>query len=132
MGLVDGMVHRAAQAVRTGVRKMVLPGLLALAAALSGAAGIGFLTVWAFLALSAAMGPGPAALLLGLGHVLLSVGLVLLVRRLLSNPARHDRATEPPAAHAAAAGDELTQLAFAAAFVLARYLGDKGRNGKGS
>ncbi|MBL4558263.1 MAG: hypothetical protein JKP98_18060 [Rhodobacteraceae bacterium] len=72
MGLVDDIVHRAARDVRTDVRKMILPGLLVLAAGLSGAAGMGFLTAWAYLALTAAIGHGPAALLIGLGHALLS------------------------------------------------------------
>lgn len=128
MGVVDEIVHRIARDLRMDVRKMVLPGLFALAGGLSGAAGVGFLTVWAYLALSAAMGHGPAALLIGLGHVLLSVGLVSLARRLLLNPARNDPSNKPPDAHAKEASDAVSQIAFAAAFVLARYLGENTRD----
>lgn len=128
MALVDDIVHRAARDVRMDVRKMILPGMLALAAGLSGAAGMGFLTAWAYLALAAAIGHGPAALLVGLGHVLLSAGLVFVARRVLSKPAPDDASKKTPGPHGNEAGDAASQLAFTAAFVLARYLGEKKRD----
>jgi hypothetical protein len=129
MGLVDDIVHRAARDARTDVRKMILPGLLVLAAGLSGAAGMGFLTAWAYLALTAAIGHGPAALLIGLGHALLSAGLVFVARRVFSKPAPDDASQKSPGVNGNEAGDAVCQIAFTAAFVLARYLGEKKQDG---
>jgi high-affinity Fe2+/Pb2+ permease len=114
------------------VRKLLLPVLFALAGVLSATAGMAFLTAWAFLVLGSAMGQGPAALLIGFGYVLLSVGLVFLARRLLSEPAQDDLSNRPPAACTKEAGDAVSQIAFASAFVLARYLGENKRDGEGS
>ena len=55
---------------------MLLPILLALAGGLTGAAGMGFLTAWAYLTPSVAVGNGPAALLTGLGLTMLAVALL--------------------------------------------------------
>jgi hypothetical protein len=129
MGLVDDIVHRAARDVRMDVRKLLWPGFLALAAGLSGAVGMGFLTAWAYLALGAAMGHGPAALLLGLGLVLLCAGLVFLARGVLSKPAPDATSKEPTGINGQEAGDAASQIAFTVAFVLARYLGEDRRDG---
>lgn len=104
---------------------MLLPVLLALAGCLTGMAGMGFLTTWAYLTLSVAVGQGPAALLTGLGLTMLAVALLALARRRLSTPDLADPAVKHPKAPANDPAVAVSQIAFTAAFVLARYLGER-------
>ena len=129
MGLADDVVRSVGREIRTDLRKLVLPGLLALAAGLSALAGIGFLTAWAYLALSAAVGHAPAALLTGLGYLVVCAVLLFLARRLVSRPERAEPAHRAPRPrHQNETGDAASQIAFTAAFVLGRYLGDNTRD----
>ncbi|MGJ8587513.1 MAG: phage holin family protein [Yoonia sp.] len=123
MGIVDDIVHRIGQDVRMDARKMLVPALLVLAGGLTGAAGVGFLTTWAYLTLSVAVGYGPAALLTGLGFTVLSVGLLSLARNRLSKHELADPSVTQPKAPANDSADVASQIAFTAAFVLARHLG---------
>ncbi len=123
MGIVDDIVHRIGQDVRMDARKMLVPALLVLAGGLTGAAGVGFLTAWAYLTLSVAVGYGPAALLTGLGLTVLSVGLLALARNRLSKHELADPSVTQPKAPANDSADVASQIAFTAAFVLARHLG---------
>lgn len=107
---------------------MLLPILLALAGGLTGAAGMGFLTAWAYLTLSVAVGNGPAALLTGLGLTMLAVALLALARHRLSTPDLADPSVKHPKPPAKDQADVASQIAFTAAFVLARYLGEGKRD----
>lgn len=128
MDIVDDIVHRISRDVRMDARKMLLPVLLALAGGLTGAAGVGFLTAWAYLALSVAVGYGPAALLTGLGLTVPAVGLLALARNRLSKPDLADPSVKQPKATANDRADVASQIAFTAAFVLARHLGEGKRD----
>lgn len=123
MGILDDMVHGIARDVRMDLRTLLLPVLLALTGGLIGATGVGFLTAWAYLLVGAAVGYGSAALLIGLGYLLLSVGFVSLARRQLSKHDPGDAARKQPGARGTEATDAASEIAFTAAFVLARYLG---------
>jgi predicted lipid-binding transport protein (Tim44 family) len=123
MGILDDMVHSIARNVRMDIRKLLSPVLLALAGGLIGATGIGFLTAWAYLTLSAAVGHGSAALLIGLGYLMLSAGLVFLANRQLAKHDPGDPSRKQPSAQGKEATDAASEIAFTAAFVLARYLG---------
>lgn len=128
MGIVDDIVHSIGRDVRMDARQIVWPVLLALAGFLTGAAGMGFLTAWAYLILSLTVGYGLAALLTGLGLTLLAVALLALARNRLSKPDLEDASVKQPAAPAADAADVASQIAFTAAFVFARYLGEGTRD----
>ncbi|WP_435259939.1 phage holin family protein [Thioclava sp. FR2] len=128
MGILDEMVHSIGRDVRMDVRKLLLPVLLALAGGLIGATGVGFLTAWAYLTLGAAIGHGSAALVIGLGYLVLSAGLVLLAQRQLSKHDPDDPSMKQPGAQGKEATDAASEIAFTAAFVLARYLGKEKRD----
>ncbi|MDX2485565.1 MAG: hypothetical protein QNK42_18115 [Pseudodonghicola sp.] len=128
MGIVDDIVYSIGREVRMDARKLLLPVLLALACGLTGAAGAAFLTAWAYLTLSMVLGHGPAALLIGLGYALFAVGLVVLTRRQWSTLDQEDPSKKQPGAHGKDATDAASQIAFTAAFVLARYLGEGKRD----
>ncbi|MBC7284431.1 hypothetical protein [Hoeflea sp.] len=100
-----------------------MPVLLALAGGLMGATGVGFLTVWAYLTLGAAVGHGSAALMIGLGYLMLSAGFVFLAHGLLSKHDPGDPSRKQPGVQRKVATDAASEIAFTAAFVLARYLG---------
>lgn len=123
MGILDDMVHSIGRNVRMDIRKLLMPVLLALAGGLIGATGVGFLTAWAYLTLGAAIGHGSAALLIGLGYLMLSAGLVFLARRQLSKHDPGDPSRKQPGVQGKEATDAASEIAFTAAFVLARYLG---------
>jgi high-affinity Fe2+/Pb2+ permease len=100
--------------------------LLALAGGLTGAAGAAFLTAWAYLTLSSAVGQAAASLLIGLGLTVLAAGLLVLARKRFTKKTASDPPVSQPAAPAIVETDLASQIAFTAAFVLARNLG-KGR-----
>lgn len=129
MGIVvDDIMRSIGRDVRMDADKLLLPGLLALAGGLTGAAGAAFLTAWAYLAHSVAVRRGPAALLTGLGLTILAVGLLALARNRRSKPDLAEPPVKQPKAPAPHAADVASQIAFTAAFVLARYLGEARRD----
>jgi len=116
---------------RGAARKAVVQGLLGLSACFAGLAGIGFLTASAFWTLSKDMGPELAALLIGIGFMLLAVGLA--VGLFVGFSAMADKAdtpadvADPPATHtlstsAVDVSGAASVAAFTAAFVLGKYL----------
>jgi hypothetical protein len=119
MAIVDDIVH----SIGRDARAMLIPALLALAGGVTGVAALGFLVASAYLALGAAMGYGLAALLTGSGLALLSLALVVLARRQMSQQGPADPARKTPAAQDSAVSDTASEIAFTTAFVLARYLG---------
>ncbi len=117
----DDTVHGVARIAHGGACKLLALFVLGLSGYLIGVAGIGFLTAWAFLSLSMALGEGSAALLIGLGLTLLGAGVLTLFWR-CSKPAPADVPQSRPAAPQADMDDAPSLIAFTAAFVLARYL----------
>lgn len=107
---------------RNGVNKMLWRLLLGIMVGLIGVAGLGFLTASAFLALSAVMSAAWAALLIGLGLLLVAVGCVAIAKKPWS---KKGLANAPKTQTAAAmdASNVAPTVAFTAAFVLGRYLG---------
>jgi ABC-type nickel/cobalt efflux system permease component RcnA len=126
MGIVDDVVHSIGRDVRKDAGKLLVPILLALAGGLTGAAGAAFLTAWAYLTLSSAVGQAAASLLIGLGLTVLAAGLLVLARKRFTKKTASDPPVSQPAAPAIVETDLASQIAFTAAFVLARNLG-KGR-----
>lgn len=120
---LDDTLSCVARAARAGLRKLLLLALLCLSGLLIGAAGIGFLTTWAFMTLSMVLGPRPALLLTGLGLMLVA-GCLLGLVRLLSKPDPAVAPDSPPVAAVADANNAASLVAFTAAFVLGRYLKD--------
>jgi len=109
--------------------RVLLSVLLVLSAFLIGLAGFGFLLASAVMTLSLAVGPQWAALLFGLGLMLLAVGCLALAKGRRSRPihAGTDKAPTRVDDTDAAPGegaDESSALlmAFTVAFVFARYL----------
>ena len=107
---------------------MLLPILLALAGGLTAAAGVAFLTAWAYLTLSIAVGQGPASLLIGLGLTILAAVLLVFARNRFAKRALTDPPVSQPAAPATGETGLASQIAFTAAFVLARSLSDGRRD----
>jgi high-affinity Fe2+/Pb2+ permease len=126
MGIVDDVVHSIGRDVRKDAGKLLVPILLALAGGLTGAAGAAFLTAWAYLTLSSAVGQAAASLLIGLGLTVLAAGLLVLARKRFTKKTASDPPVSQPAAPAIVETALASQIAFTAAFVLARNLG-KGR-----
>lgn len=129
MGIVDAIMHAIRKDARMGAGKLQLPFLLTLAGGVAGAAGAVFLTTGTYLTLSVTFGPGPAALLTGLGLTILAVGLLALASNRRATMGRVKANGTDPAAKAAmaAAGDSsdmASQIAFTTAFVLARYISE--------
>jgi len=122
MGIVDDVAHSIGRSVRKDARHLLVPILLALAGGLTGAAGAAFLTVWAYLMLSIAVGQGPASLLIGLGLIILAVGLLAVARYRFTQATQLDPPVTQPDTSAPSDTDLASQIAFTAAFVLARYL----------
>lgn len=128
-GFVDDIVHRIGREGRKNARAILIPALLALAGGVAGVAALGFLAASAYLALGAVLQPTMASLIVGSGFALLSLGLVVLARRQMSQHGPADPAGKGPAAQERAEeGDTASRIAFAMAFVLARYLGGDRRN----
>nr|WP_319251449.1 hypothetical protein [uncultured Celeribacter sp.] len=122
MGIVDDVVHSIGRSVRKDAGELLVPILLALAGVLAGAAGVAFLTAWAYLTLSSAVGQGPASLLIGLGLTILAVGILALARNRLTQTIRLDPPVTQPETSAPSEAEFASQIAFTAAFILARYL----------
>jgi FtsH-binding integral membrane protein len=128
MGIVDDIVHSIGRSVRKDARHMLRPTLLALAGGLIGAAGGVFLTAWAYLTLSMMLGQASASFLLGLGLTILALGLLALARKRLSEKPPADPPLTRPRTLATGNADFASQMAFTAAFILARYLNDSKRD----
>lgn len=128
MGIVDDIVHSIGQNVRMDARRLLLPTVLALAGGLTGAAGVAFLTAWAYLMLRSAVGQGPASLLIGLGLTILAAVLLVFARNRFAKRALTDPPVSQPAAPATGETGLASQIAFTAAFVLARSLSDGRRD----
>ena len=121
---LDQTLHKVA---REGARKLLLPLLLGLSAALIMLVGIGFLLASAFITLAAAWGPAMAALALGLGLMVLAAVLVLIAKTQMSRKAVATARTPLTPVAADADRDGAALVAFTAAFVLGRYLTGDGR-----
>jgi hypothetical protein len=106
---------------REGARKCLMRAMLLLSGWLLGAVGIGFLIVWAFMTLKVALGFGAAALVIGFGLTLLAGAFVALALR-QPRPVPVEAPKEPPIPPKSDGSDLSSQIAFIAAFVLARYL----------
>jgi len=128
MAIVGDIMHSISRDARKDARAMLIPALLVLAGGVTGVAGLGFLVASAYVALGAVLGFGLAALLTGSGLALLSLGLVVLARRQMSEQGPADPAGKTPAAQDSAASDTASEIAFTTAFVLARYLGGDRRD----
>ncbi|WP_160764885.1 hypothetical protein [Kangsaoukella pontilimi] len=128
MGFVDDIVHSIGRYIRRDARRLLLPILLTLAGGLTAAAGVAFLTAWAYLTLSIAVGQGPASLLMGLGLTILAAVLLVFARNRFTKRALTDPPVFQPAAPAAGETGLASQIAFTAAFVLARSLGEGRRD----
>jgi high-affinity Fe2+/Pb2+ permease len=128
MGIVDDILHSIGRNVRREVRPMLLPIMLALAGGLTAAAGMAFLTAWAYLTLSIVIGQGPASLLIGLGLTILAAVLLVFARNRFAKRALTDPPVSQPAAPATGETGLASQVAFTAAFVLARSLGEGRRD----
>jgi hypothetical protein len=87
-----------------------------------GAAGLGFLTAAAFLAIKTAFGATTAALLTGLALSILGAGIMALTKNRPPAPRPSEAAMARPVTPGPHPPDAAPLLAFTAAFVLARYL----------
>jgi hypothetical protein len=123
MAIFDDIVRRIGRVARKDARAFLMPALLAFAGGLSAVAGLAFLVASAYLALGAVVGQGLAALLTGSGLLLISSALVFLARGHAAPHGPTDPMGDKRGADAAATHDAASQIAFATAFVLARYLG---------
>jgi membrane protein implicated in regulation of membrane protease activity len=126
MGIVDDIVHSIGRSVRKDARHLLVPTLLALAGVLAGAAGVAFLTVSAYLMLSIVVGQASASFLIGLGLTVLAAVFLVLAGNRFTKKTASDPPVSQPVAPAIGETDLASQIAFTAAFVLARNLG-KGR-----
>jgi len=124
-GSIATALTGAAQDARNRARRAMRQGLALTLGCLIGAAGLGFLTASAFLALEASLGATTAALLVGLAISIVAGGILAVSRRRAERPLPAGWVPPPPAAQAPHPPDAGPLLAFTAAFVLARYL--KGR-----
>ncbi|MCZ4354572.1 hypothetical protein O4H61_18810 [Roseovarius aestuarii] len=97
---------------------------LEISVGLIGLAGFAFITASAFLALSASLGAALAALLTGLGLLLAAGGCVAIVKKPWSKQHLANAPNAPPIPSATDPSNVAATVAFTAAFVLARYLGD--------
>ena len=122
MGIVDDVVHSIGRSVQKDARHLLVPTLLALAGVLAGAAGVAFLTVSAYLMLSVVVGQASAAFLIGLGLTVLAVGLLAVARNRFKQATQLDPPVTQPETSAPSEAEFTSQIAFTAAFVLARYL----------
>lgn len=128
MGIVDDIVHSIVRDVRKDAGDLLVPTVLALAGGLTAAAGAAFLTAWAYLTLRSAVGQGPASLLIGLGLTILAAVLLVFARNRFAKRALTDPPVSRVSAPATGETDLASQVAFTAAFVLARYLGEGKRD----
>ncbi|MFT6447227.1 hypothetical protein [Pseudophaeobacter arcticus] len=114
---VEGSARDAAQKVLWRLFLEISVGLI-------GLAGFGFITASAFLALSASLGAAWAALSTGLGLLLAAGGCVAIVKKPWSKQHLANAPNAPPIPTATDPAGVAATVAFTAAFVLARYLGD--------
>ena len=104
--------------------KSALALVLEISVGLIGLAGLGFITASAFLALSALLGAAVAAFLTGLGLLLAAGARVAIVKKSWSKQYLANPPKAPPIPSATDPSNVAATVAFTAAFVLARYLGD--------
>lgn len=109
---------------RVAAQKVLWRLFLEISVGLIGLAGLGFITASAFLALSASLGAALAALLTGLGLLLAAGGCVAILKKPWSKQQVANAPKAPPIPSATDPTGVAATVAFTAAFVLARYLGD--------
>ena len=114
---VEGSARDAAQNLLWRLFLTVSVGLI-------GLGGFGFITASAFLALSASLGAAWAALSTGLGLLLAAGGCVAIVKKPMPKPHLANAPNAPSIPSATDPAGVATTVAFTAAFVLARYLGN--------
>lgn len=115
--------------------RLLLSDLLVLSGVLIGLVGFGFLVASALMTLSLTVGPRWAALIFGLGFMLLAGGLLAFARGRRSRPAPPgtSKAQRPgsdtgPSAEAGTDESAAVMTAFTVAFVLGRYLNGRKRD----
>jgi hypothetical protein len=118
----DAFLQTAARDAERRARRLMLITMLGFASGLMAVAGIGFVTAWAFLTLSVSMGPGLAALLIGLGLFGLAGAVLAFAVSLASKPAPKLASEHKPETADPGKPDAVAVIAFTAAFVLGRYL----------
>lgn len=109
---------------RVAAQKVLWRLFLEISVGLIGLAGLGFITASAFLALSAPLGAAWAALLIGLGLLLAAGGCVAIVKKPMPKQHLANAPNAPPIPSGTKPAGVAATVAFTAAFVLARYLGD--------
>ncbi|MBU0643170.1 MAG: phage holin family protein [Alphaproteobacteria bacterium] len=130
--MFSSLLHRAERDVKDGARKLLWSALAVVIAGLTAGVGVCFVLLWAYMTLSAEVGPRMASLVMGLGLILCAA----VILALSAHQARLERTKTPdpqPAPHRApkpAPSDPDIEtlpslVAFTAAFVLARYLANR-------
>ncbi|OYU77433.1 MAG: hypothetical protein CFE32_05640 [Alphaproteobacteria bacterium PA3] len=133
--LVQGFARGAKLALHAALHAALRRALLAAAAALAGTLAAGFLVFAGFLGLQFLMGPGLAALTMGMALLALAAGLLLVARQ--KQPPSLGQAATPaapspsPSPYQCSATPRPTEAAglvvFTAAFLLGRRLADRWR-----
>lgn len=109
---------------RVAAQKVLWRLFLEISVGLIGLAGLGFITASAFLALSAVLGATLAALLTGIGLLFAAGGCVAIIKKPMPKQHLANAPNAPPIPSATDHTGVAATVAFTAAFVLARYLGD--------
>jgi fatty acid desaturase len=118
---VQDLMRGATSALRDALRRAVLATFAGLIAAVGGA----FLLWAAFIGLRMLMGPGLAALVIGLALLALAAGLLALrVQPKSVTPSPLPPKTDSPSAPPDRSADAATAAVFTAAFLLGRRLAD--------
>jgi hypothetical protein len=121
-GSIATALTGAAQEARMVARNAMRHGLALMLGGLIGAAGLGFLTASAFLALEASFGAATAALVVGIALSILAGGGLAFAQGRQPGNLPAGEAAPRLVAEAPPPPDAVPLLAFTAAFVLARYL----------
>ncbi len=130
-GLLQDLLCSVKRRARAFAARLLRQVALVFAACLFGLAGLGFLTVSGYLALSAAVGFIWASLWMGLGFGVLAGGLLLVAKATMPRQPIPEAVPEAEVgADTEAAGDTdtLSLAAFTLAFVLARHFTDPDRD----
>ncbi len=117
---MQDFAHEAVCALRAALRRGALVGMALLIATL----GAAFLVFAAYIGLRFLLGPGLAALVLGLALLALAAGVLFVARPSGRNIAAPPPTTHPPTTPPRPA-DAATMAVFTAAFVLGRRLADR-------
>lgn len=118
---VQDLMRGATSALRDALRRAVLSAVAGLIAAVGGA----FLLGAAFMGLRMLMGPGLAALVIGLALLAVAAGLLALFAQPKTvTPSPLPPKTDSPSAPPDRSADAATAAVFTAAFLLGRRLAD--------